>query len=118
MQLKFLVDTQLRLAKYLSQIGFGAKHTINCPNGYLIKDQEILEIAKSEDRIVISKDADFQDNFLINGAPPKVLILKLGNCTNAELLNYFEGYIQEIQNALSNGASMIVLYPQEFRVYN
>ncbi|MCB1160994.1 MAG: DUF5615 family PIN-like protein [Leptospiraceae bacterium] len=44
----------------------------------------MIFIAKDQDRIIATKDNDFLDNFLVNGAPPKVLFIQLGNISNKE----------------------------------
>ncbi len=93
--LKFIIDTQLppKLAKFLCDKGFSAIHTTYFPNGHLLDDKFIIQIAIHEDRIIITKDSDFLDNFLIHGVPPKVLMLQFGNISNAELLSLFDHYL-------------------------
>ena len=36
-----------------------------------------------------SKEDDFRSLSLVNGAPPKVIWLRIGNATNPELLGWF-----------------------------
>ena len=95
---KFIIDTQLppALARFLSQRGFDAIHTTYFPNGHLLADTEIVKIAIRENRIIVSKDSDFFDNFLLRGAPPQVLLLQFGNIKNRELLRYFDLDLQRI----------------------
>ena len=90
--IKFIVDTQLppKLAEFLQHKGFDSVHTTYFPNGHLLEDVQIVELAVRENRIVISKDSDFLDNFLLSGCPPKVLLIQFGNLANSELLNLFE----------------------------
>ena len=72
--LTFIIGTQLppKLAKYLYDKGFPSIHTTYFPNGHLLDDKTIIEIAVRENRIIVTKDSDFLDNYLINGVPPKV----------------------------------------------
>ena len=44
-------------------------------------DQKIWNFAKKEDMIIVSKDGDFHDLSFLFGAPPKVIWLRIGNCT-------------------------------------
>lgn len=89
---KFIVDTQLppKLAKALSGKGFQAVHTTYYTEGQLLKDYQIREIASKENRIIVTKDVDFFDYYLLKGPPPKVLLLELGNLDNKALLLFFE----------------------------
>ena len=79
--LKFIIDTQLppKLAKFLNTKGCDAIHTTFFSDGHLLQDKEIREIAVRENRIIITKDSDFFDAYLAQGAPPKVLLFQFGN---------------------------------------
>lgn len=85
--MKFLVDAQLprRLAVLLASQGHDAVHTLDLPNGNRTTDVEILKIAKDENRVVVSKDADFVNSFHVNGEPEKLLLVSTGNIGNADL---------------------------------
>lgn len=74
-----------KLAVFFQDKGVDAIHTTHFPDGHLLKDKEIRQIATVEDRIVITKDSDFLDYFLLKGIPPKVLLLEMGNISNANL---------------------------------
>ena len=104
--LTFIIDTQLppKLAKYLYDKGFPSIHTTYFPNGHLLDDKTIIEIAVRENRIIVTKDSDFLDNYLINGVPPKVLMLQFGNISNAELLDLFDRELTQIVQLFDNGA--------------
>ena len=107
--LKFIIDTQLphKLAKFLRDKGFPSVHTTYFPNGHLLDDKEIIEIAIQENRIIITKDSDFLDNFLLNGVPPKVLMLQFGNISNSELMALFERDIAQIIEIFANDGDFI-----------
>lgn len=45
----------------------------------LAKDKEIWEYAKLHDLLIITNDEDFLNLSAINGFPPKVVLLKIGN---------------------------------------
>jgi predicted nuclease of predicted toxin-antitoxin system len=40
--------------------------------------------------VVITKDADFRDSFLIRNTPKKLIKINLGNISNAELIEIIE----------------------------
>lgn len=94
---RFIVDTQLpiSLCKYLRNKGHDTIHTFDCPNQEYTEDKEISEIAKNENRIIITKDSDFHDAYLVKGAPPRILLLRFGNCSNRELISIFDKHFDK-----------------------
>lgn len=85
--MRFLVDAQLprRLARLLGGAGHDAIHTLELEAGNLTSDAELTKLADVEARVVITKDSDFVDSFLITGAPARLLLISTGNITNQEL---------------------------------
>ncbi len=59
--MKFIIDAQLpkSLADFLNQIGHEALHTLSLPDKNKTTDSQIIEISVKENRVVITKDADF-----------------------------------------------------------
>lgn len=47
------------------------------------RDSVILEIADRDDRVLITKDADFIESYLVAGRPRRLLIVSTGNIANA-----------------------------------
>lgn len=118
--LKFIVDTQLppSLASKLLKAGLDAVHTTNYPNGHLMNDKEIRKVAVAENRIIISKDSDFYDYFILKGIPPKILLIELGNISNAQLFSIINTNISEIVNLFENkNASLVMLQEKKAVAY-
>ena len=90
--MKFIVDAQLpkSLSVFLKQKGFDSIHTLELPNKNKTKDNEIISFAVKENRIVVSKDSDFLDSFLLKSKPHKLILIKTGNITNSELIRIFD----------------------------
>ncbi len=90
--MKFLVDAQLprSLSDFLKSAGYDSIHTIELPKANDTQDNEILKICLEEKRIVITKDSDFLESFLVNKSPEKLILVKTGNIRNEELLNLFK----------------------------
>lgn len=63
-------------------------------------DQEILDIAESEKRIVVTKDDDFVQSFLVNGRPDRLLLIATGNINNAGLEQLVRSSLPQIIKAL------------------
>lgn len=85
--MKFLVDAQLpqRLAQTINSAGHDAIHTLDLPKGNRTTDSQINEISQQEQRIVVTKDADFVDSYLLTGLPSRLLLISTGNITNTDL---------------------------------
>ena len=85
--MKFLVDAQLprRLCFWLRQQGHDAVHTLDLDLGNRTPDADIIHIADQDERIVVTKDADFVQSFLLRNTPERLLLIASGNVGNAEL---------------------------------
>jgi predicted nuclease of predicted toxin-antitoxin system len=83
----FLIDAQLprRLAWKLRELGHDVLHTLDLPSGNRTPDKEINAVALRDGRVVVTKDADFVNSFLLLGQPGKLVLVSTGNITNAEL---------------------------------
>jgi len=112
--IKFIVDTQLppKLSKYLLTQEFNSKHTTDFPNGHLLTDTEIAQVAIEEERIIITKDRDFFDYYLLKGSPPRVVLLQFGNIENFELIRLFVAN-QDTLVALLNGGAELLLFSKK-----
>jgi predicted nuclease of predicted toxin-antitoxin system len=84
---KFIVDAQLpkRLTRILKAKGYDAIHTLDLPKRNRTPDEEILEVAKKEARIVVTKDADFVNSHTLFGKPERLLLISTGNISNPDL---------------------------------
>jgi predicted nuclease of predicted toxin-antitoxin system len=104
--MKFIVDAQLPklLARFLSERGFDAIHTLDLPRKNVTDDLEINRISLTENRVVISKDEDFYDSYAARNEPFKLLYLTTGNISNQDLLNLFEKNLLLIINTLQSAS--------------
>ena len=100
--MRFLVDAQLplQLARWLTLSGHEVRHTLELPNGNRTADREIVEVAMREDRIVITKDSDFVQSFLLTGQP-RLLLISAGNISNADLERLLRGSLSAIERAFT-----------------
>jgi len=87
--MKFLVDAQLPygIALFLREKGFDALHTNDLPDKERTTDSQIRDISLTDNRIVITKDYDFVDSFIIRKIPEKLLIVTTGNIRNKQLFD-------------------------------
>lgn len=96
--MKFLVDAQLprRIARFLRTEGYDVLHTQDLPDSNATSDAEINRISIQEQRIVVTKDADFVQYFLLQQKPYKLLLVATGNIKNAELESLFKENISQL----------------------
>lgn len=90
--MKFLVDAQLprRLSIQLKQAGLEATHTLDLPDGNRTTDQSLNTLSITEKAILVTKDSDFVQSFLLRREPWKLLLISTGNIGNDELMRLFE----------------------------
>ncbi len=104
--MNFLVDAQLprRLAHFLTAAQHDARHTIELPLGNSTPDAELCEVCRREDRMLVTKDADFTSSFLLRHEPPRLLLVSTGNITNLELEALFRAHLSVIVGAFGSAA--------------
>ena len=96
--MKFLVDAQLplRLARVLQSAGCDSIHTKDWPWQNATPDSEINWLSLQESRIVITKDRDFIDSFMVQQQPYKLLILNAGNINNNQIIDLFMNNLPQL----------------------
>ena len=85
--MKLLVDAQLprRLVIRLREAGHEAIHTLDLLLANRTPDSVINELSVRENYVVVTKDADFVNSFLLHGQPYKLLLISTGNIRDSEL---------------------------------
>ena len=61
-------------------------------------DPIVWEYAKNNDLMIVSKDADMHDLSLVFGNPPKVIWLRLGNCSTVQVENLLRREFSAIES--------------------
>ena len=74
-------------------------HVKDLPKAGATSDAEIAEFADRENRIVVTKDADFQDSHLLRGTPRQLLRVATGNVRNADLTALFTTFLPTLEVA-------------------
>jgi predicted nuclease of predicted toxin-antitoxin system len=100
---KFLIDAQLpwRLAHWLNEHRYDARHTLELPLGNRTPDHEVVACAIREERIIVTKDSDFVQTFLLTGQP-RLLFVATGNIGNPELESLLRRNLSAIEAAFTN----------------
>jgi predicted nuclease of predicted toxin-antitoxin system len=84
--MKFLVDAQLpfRPVGLLRRAGLDTVHTLDLALGNRTPDSVINELSLTQQRVVVTKDTDFFDSFILAGVPWKLLLVTTGNIRNSD----------------------------------
>jgi uncharacterized protein (DUF433 family)/predicted nuclease of predicted toxin-antitoxin system len=80
-------DAQLprRAVARLTAAGCDARHSLDLPDANRTTDDQLNDLADREQRVVVTKDADFVDSHLLRGRPAKLLLVSTGNISNRDL---------------------------------
>jgi len=102
--MKFIIDAHLprKLSHFLNKKGFDSIHTLDLPNKNATNDSEINDLSIKENRIVISKDSDFYNRYLVKSEPFKLIIISTGNISNKNLLILIEKNLDKILEEISH----------------
>jgi predicted nuclease of predicted toxin-antitoxin system len=100
---KFLIDAQLpvRLATYLSGVGHDVVHSSALPDGNRTSDQVLADVADADDRVMVTKDRDFEISHALRRRPRRLLLVTTGNIANNALIDLFENNLAVIEQELS-----------------
>jgi predicted nuclease of predicted toxin-antitoxin system len=101
--MKFLIDAQLprRLAHQLSVAGYETTHTLDLPQGNRTTDQSLITLSLKEQCVIVTKDSDFVESFLLKREPWKLLLVSTGNIRNDELLRLFQLNIDQLAESFT-----------------
>jgi predicted nuclease of predicted toxin-antitoxin system len=101
--MKLLFDENLspKLPGLMAALFPDSKHVREC--GLLGQsDEDVWEYARANSFTIVSKDSDFQQRSLLYGHPPKVVWLRIGNCTRRQLVELITVHEQDIRALEAN----------------
>ena len=109
MRLLFDENLSSRLAKDLATEHPGSAHVSDL--GFRgMSDHRIWEYARTNGFVVVSKDTDFRERSFVEGFPPKVIWLDVGNAGTARIAALFRSERNRIERfELSEDSSLLVL---------
>ena len=84
--MKLLFDENLspRLAETVRDLYPGSDHVHNRNLGRA-KDSEVWDFAKLNGFAIVSKDSDFAARSVLESDPPKIIWIRLGNCSTDDI---------------------------------
>ncbi|MEM8894237.1 MAG: DUF5615 family PIN-like protein [Bacteroidota bacterium] len=96
--MKFLCDVHIpiKLSKHIGLLGLYSEHVNNILDKWNTTDDDITTYADQHDLIVVTKDQDFRNSFLLKRTPKKLIKVNLGNISNDVLISIFENQMTTI----------------------
>ena len=114
---RFLVDMALppRLAEFLTEIGHDAVHARDIGLSIAL-DEEIVDRARREDRVVVTADLDFPQLLALSGAgEPGVVLFRVGAYSHEDIRNLMARLLNS-PYAMELETSMTVVERERIRV--
>ena len=101
--MQFLCDVHIsfKIKRLLIDSGFSCSHINEILKGDITSDADIAEYCNEHNLILISKDQDFTDSYLISKKPRKFIKISLGNISTnhlIELLKTSFSVLKELNN--------------------
>ena len=101
--MKLLLDENLspRLVTSIGDLYPGSTHVEDC--GLLAApDEQVWRFALENSLTIVTKDSDFSERSVLDGCPPKVIWLRMGNCKTAQACLALRKSFAEIDAFLSS----------------
>lgn len=108
--MKFLFDQNLsyRLVQKLADAYPDCQHVRNVGLKEA-PDTEVWEFARANGYVIVSKDADFHQRSLLLGFPPKVIWIRLGNCSTEAIEQVLRDHFADVQEFEVNEAATFLI---------
>ena len=72
-------------------------------------DSEIWDHARDQDFVIVSKDDDFRQRSFLEGAPPKVVWLNVGNAATRPIAELLQSESERLISFLSEDESSLLI---------
>ena len=97
--MKLLFDHNLspRLVSRLTDLYPNSNHLFNL-NLDTAEDSFVWQYARENEFTIVTKDSDFSELNLIRGFPPKVIWIRIGNCTTKDIESLVRSNTEEIED--------------------
>ena len=94
--MKFLCDVHIpfQLVNFLFSGGHDVIHVNNLEKKWLTTDEEICNYADKNNFILITKDSDFRNSFVLKKTPRRLIRITLGNTSNIDLIKIFDKHFK------------------------
>jgi predicted nuclease of predicted toxin-antitoxin system len=104
MNCSFLVD--INLPKYFNFFN-NNRYVFVSDINLQMTDSEIWDYSLKNELVILTKDTDFYNRFLVSKNTPKIIYFQLGNCSLKQLHQYFNDNWVKIQSEIENSRLII-----------
>src|SRR5258706_16449426 len=108
--MKLLFDENLshRLVSALSDVYPKSAHVRDLGLKAAV-DTDLWNYAKGNEFVIVSKDSDFHQRSLLLGSPPKVIWVRLGNCSTNEVARVLRHHMMDVQKFNEDGTATFLI---------
>ncbi|KAA6464683.1 hypothetical protein DYQ86_01595 [Acidobacteria bacterium AB60] len=112
--MKLLFDENLspRLIEALNDLYPGSAHVEDC--GLIsAPDEQVWSFAVQNGFTIVTKDSDFSERSVLEGWPPKVIWLRIGNCTTSRVQATLRDHVDQVRAFIASekDCCLIVSFP-------
>lgn len=79
-------------------------------------DHQIWQHAREQDWIVLTRDTDFFNRLILDGSPPKVIWVRLGNIRRKDLENLMTQLWPRISDLISK-SDLVEVHPESLEAF-
>ncbi|MBI3911790.1 MAG: DUF5615 family PIN-like protein [Armatimonadetes bacterium] len=110
--MRLLLDQNLpaRLARALTDLYPGSLHVWDV-GLQSATDQAVWDYARGEGLVIVSKDSDFRQHSFLFGFPPKVVWIRLGNCSTKEIEQVLRDRYTDIEQFCTDPTASFLVLP-------
>ena len=72
-------------------------------------DEQVWEFARTGGYTLVSKDSDFNQLSFLRGAPPKVVWVRLGNCSTTEICEVLTASVDVVEEFIASEEATVLL---------
>ena len=97
--MKLLLDENLSplLIESICDLYPGSSHVEDCELLHA-PDNQVWRFALENGFTIVTKDSDFSETSVLQGCPPKVIWLRIGNCATSQALHVLRDNFELIQH--------------------
>jgi predicted nuclease of predicted toxin-antitoxin system len=108
MKLLFDQNLSFKLSPILDSVFPGSQHVKDF--GLTGNDDEVIwQLALEKCFVIVSKDSDFFHRSLLRGHPPKVIQVRVGNCSTQHIRDLFTREESTIKEFLNNSKEALLI---------
>ncbi len=107
MRLLFDHNLSPRLVAHLADIFPGSEH-VHALGLHEASDRAVWQFAREQGYTIVSRDADFSELTVLEGFPPRVVWIRRGNCSTAEIEAVLRDHREAIEQLDGDPASGVL----------